>query len=286
MYCDSEGRYYPYSNQASDVVRLLEAAVNDAGADVITGFAADSIIKRGDYYEISACGTSIAAQNIILAAGGKAAPQMGTTGDGYSLASKLGHSIEKVYPILTGIECGDFSEIKGVRAKGTVSLHKDGGFVRAETGEIQFTEDGISGICVFNLTLDIRTEKGEDFKKALSRYHVVLDLAPDFTETEIADRKSSFGILTYKLSDRVPLHEIKSWRLPVKGVKGWRNAQCTGGGIRLDEINMDTMESKLAEGLYIAGEILDVQGPCGGFNLQNAWETGIRAAQAVNRKYR
>ena len=286
VYCDSEGRYYPYSNQASDVVRVLEAAVSDAGTDVFMGSAAHSIVKSGEYFDVSAGDKSLAARSIILASGGKAAPQMGTTGDGYSMASELGHSVEKVYPILTGIECGDFRDIKGVRAKGTVSLYKDGGFVRTETGEIQFTEDGISGICVFNLTLDIKTEKGEDFRKALSRYHVVLDLAPDFTEKEIADRRSSFGILSFKLSDRVPLHEIKRWKLPVKGVKGWKNAQCTGGGIKLDEINMDTMESELVEGLFFAGEIIDVQGPCGGFNLQNAWETGIKAAQEINRKYR
>lgn len=286
VYCDNEGRYYPYSNQASDVVRLLEAAVYDAGTDVFTEFAADSIVKFREYFVVSDGDRAIMAHDIILAPGGKAAPQMGTAGDGYSIASRMGHSVEKVYPILTGIECGDFSDIKGVRAKGSVSLYKDDIFVNSETGEIQFTEDGISGICVFNLTLDIKSEKGEDFRKALSRYHVVVDLAPDFTEKELADRKSSFGILTYKLSDRVPLHEIKSWKLPIKGVKGWKNAQCTGGGIKLDEVSLDTMESKLVKGLYIAGEILDVQGPCGGYNLQNAWETGIKAAKAINRKYR
>lgn len=286
VYRDSEGRYYPYSNQASDVVRILEAESAALGTEFITGFAVSGITCNGECFKVTDGARVIKAHNVILATGGKAAPHLGTTGDGYSIASKLGHSIEKVYPILTGIECGDFRNIKGVRAKGTVSLYKDNSFVRAETGEIQFTEDGISGICVFNLTIDIKSEKGEDFRKALSRYRVVADLAPDFTDDEIRGRKSSFGILSEKLSAQVPLDIIKCWKLPVKGVKGWKNAQCTGGGIKVDEIDMATMESGIVPGLYIAGEILDVQGPCGGFNLQNAWETGIRAARAINRKYR
>ncbi|MBR2619346.1 MAG: NAD(P)/FAD-dependent oxidoreductase [Firmicutes bacterium] len=77
----------------------------------------------------------------------------------------------------------------------------------------------------------------------------------------------------------------KNWRLPVKGVKGWKDAQCTAGGISTEELNMDSMESQKQENLYFAGEVLDVQGPCGGFNLQNAWETGIKAAKSLNSKF-
>ena len=84
----------------------------------------------------------------------------------------------------------------------------------------------------------------------------------------------------------MPLEDIKNWQLPVLGVKGWKNAQCTAGGVSVDEIDTDTMESEIVSGLYFAGEIIDRQGPCGGFNLQNAWETGIRAARAINGKMR
>jgi len=196
----------------------------------------------------------------------------------------MGHTINKLYPVLAGIECGDFKDIKGVRAKGTVTLVKDGVQLKSETGEIQFTEDGISGICVFNLTLDITSENGENFMDALKRYKVIVDLAPDFTDEEIASRSSSFGILSQKLAARVSCDILKHWELPVKGVKGWKAAQCTGGGIELDEVDSETMESRIVEGLYITGELLDYQGPCGGFNLQNAWETGLLAAEDLNRK--
>jgi len=287
-YSDEEGRYYPYSNQASDVVKILTDCIEAGDIDIFTEAEADSIShakgSASSFKVKMKDGRSLAADRVILATGGKAAPQFGTTGDGYGFAKALGHTVNKVYPILTGIDCGSLKDIKGVRAKGTVSLLKDGAPLAHETGEIQFTEDGISGICVMNLTPLIRSEKGESISDALRRYEISLDLAPDFTEEEMAARKSSFGILSEKLAARVDIKDIKDWRLPVLGVKGWKNAQCTGGGVSVDEIDMETMESKLVPGLYLTGELIDVQGPCGGYNLQNAWETGMKAAADINRK--
>lgn len=283
-YADSEGRYYPYSNQASDVVKVLEERARMQETEVITDMIAESIKIKDGIFVVKCSGGNIRAKKLVMATGGKSAPQLGTTGDGYKLAGNMGHTINKLYPVLAGIECGDFKDIKGVRAKGTVTLVKDGVQLKSETGEIQFTEDGISGICVFNLTLDITSENGENFMDALKRYKVIVDLAPDFTDEEIASRSSSFGILSQKLAARVSCDILKHWELPVKGVKGWKAAQCTGGGIELDEVDSETMESRIVEGLYITGELLDYQGPCGGFNLQNAWETGLLAAEDLNRK--
>ena len=295
-YQDDEGRYFPYSNHAPDVVGILMRAVEGKDVDIITGTAANGIRqvneKAGDgerfQIEYTARGGkkgSVAADNVLLAAGGKAAPQLGTTGDGYGMARALGHRVERVYPILTAIECGDLSDIKGVRAKYRISLYRDRALLISELGEVQFTADGISGICVFDITPYIRAEEGESFIQALRHFSVELDLAPDFDEEEIFRRKSTFGILSEKLAQKVGINELKRWRLPVKGVKGWKQAQCTAGGVTLDEIDMETMESRLVEGLYFSGEIINVQGPCGGYNLQNAWETGIKAASALNRRY-
>ena len=282
LYHDSEGRYYPYSNQARDVVRVLEDAAEKKGVEVILESGVTKIQKKSEGFRIVAGKSSFSAKTVILACGGKAAPALGTTGDGYGLARSLGHETTTIYPILTGIECGDLKDLKGVRARGTVRLFREEKLLAEETGEIQFTEDGISGICVMNLTMYITAEKGMPVRKSLQRYHLELDLAPDFSQAEMQQRATSFGILSYALSRRVSLEKIKGWKLPVCGVKGWKNAQCTAGGIRLDEVDLATMESRLVPGLYLTGELLDIQGKCGGFNLQNAWETGIRAAEHLN----
>ena len=284
----NEGLYYPYSGCASDVVKVLTDPLKDK-VEMLLGTTVRQIRKTQDGFivafnhggEDSPC-EEVSCRAVLLACGGKAAPQFGTTGDGYGLARSLGHTVTRTYPILTGIRCGDFHDLKGIRAMGQVTLLKDGRELAREKGEIQFTSDGISGICVFNLTPLIQAEEGEDFREALTRFTLSLDLAAGLDPEEVAGRKSSFGIVTQALADRIPPESLKDWRLPVLGVKGWKDAQCTAGGVSLEEIHLDTMESGLCPGLYFAGELLDVQGPCGGFNLQNAWETGIRAAKAMS----
>ena len=290
-FSDDEGRYYPYSNHASDVVKILLDASGSAdtgSTEIITSAAAEKIVSESGSFSVTFSDTkngrlcTTKASNVLIASGGKAAPQFGTTGDGYSLAKSLGHHISRVFPILTGVECGDMRDVKGVRAKGRAGLYRNGELLHEESGEIQFTADGLSGICIFNLTPYIKSSGGESFAEALKQFEIRLDLAPDIPADKLAGRESSFGILTEKLAERVGPDKIKDWRLPVLAVKGWKNAQCTAGGVVTDEIDMNTMESKLVNGLYFAGEVTDMQGPCGGFNLQNAWETGIKAAKALN----
>lgn len=293
MFMDGEGRYYPYSQRASDVVGILERGISDK-ADFYFETAAEAVIPSGNHFTVECFGgATLEAGRVILAAGGKAGPCYGTTGDGYSMAAALGHKVGKLYPILCGVECSeknrrgekfDFASVKGIRAKAAVKLLRDGMPVTdaCETGELQFTGYGLSGICVFNLTPYIRTEAGENFRDAMSRYEIAVDLAPDFSESEVSSRESSFGILTAELAELTEGMNIKNLLFAVSGVRGWKEAQCTGGGVSTDDVSMSTMESKLVPGFYLAGEILDIQGPCGGYNLQNAWETGIRAAKAIN----
>ena len=307
-YCDEEGRYFPYTNKASDVLAALTRAQGD-NVECFYGQPVNKIEKVAGGFKVYAkAPLMIAAANVILACGGKAAPQYGTAGDGYALAKALGHKVSRLFPILAPVECEDedgfdLKALKGIRAKASAMLLKDGRPVKdlaAETGEVQFTEDGLSGICIFNLTPYIRAEEGEKPADAMKRFSISLDLAPDFSEEDLRGRDSSFGIVTEELAkvadEKISIRRrgdaercadvslIKDWRFPVRNVKGWRDAQCTSGGIDTEEIDMETMESKITDGLYFAGEILDVQGPCGGFNLQNAWETGAKAARAINMK--
>lgn len=281
-YCDEEGRYYPYSNRAADVVEILEREINKKKRDVYTDHPVESVSCEGDGFVVTAGDVKVKASSLILATGGKAAPQFGTTGDGYAIAKSLGHSVRRLYPVLTGVLCEGFDDAAGVRAKGRVSLYKDGRIIAGEEGEIQFVRGGISGICVMDLSMHIRAEEGEKITDAFRRYEIGLDLAPDIPQERLDGRESSFGILTGKLAEIVGPGRIKDVRIPVKGVRGWKDAQCTGGGIPLCEIDEDTMGSKKKRGLYITGELLDIQERCGGFNLQNAWESGLKAAEHIN----
>ncbi len=298
---DSVGRYYPFSEYAPDVVKVLTDALG-SNVDILTSCNVEATRQQPDG---SFCITGkrageefeILADMLILAAGGKAAPQFGTSGDGYRFARQLGHTVTRLRPILTGIECesdgGSLEELKGIRAKADVSLLHDGAPVLSEEGEfvreqreIQFIKDGVSGICIFNLTPHMAVIPGERPSEALRHYSLKVDLAPGIDSDVIAKRISSFGILNQRLAERIDREgaDLKAWYLKVSGLKGWRGAQCTGGGVPLAEIDMQTMESNITKNLFFAGEIINVQGPCGGYNLQNAWETGIKAARAINQR--
>ena len=310
---EDQGRVYPYSGRAEDVLRAFELYLSAHNIEVIPHFTAESLVF-GETGRITVYGSKrkIEAGKVLLATGGKAAPQFGCTGDGYKIAKEAGHSLTKIMPALSPVECiGNFEELKGVRAKASVSLLKKGVALLTEDGEVQFTDYGLSGICVFNLSRHIRLD-GCGFND----YEIAADLTPDADADELSrelkSRSGSLGIppgdlllslipknlSAYVLrmsgikydSDSVSdeqigeiAHTIKNLKFTVSNVKGWKYAQCTSGGVPLCEINMDTMESIIARGLYFSGEIIDYDGPCGGYNLNNAWGTGIKAGKAMAR---
>lgn len=284
--CDEEGRYYPYSMVAGDVVKSLIRGLENRKTDWRFEERLTGIRQNEDGgYTIETDKGQIHASTVLLCLGGKAAPKTGTTGDGYAIARSLGHTVTRTYPILTGIKVDIPAGVSGIRARGEVSLIEDGKVVRTERGEIQFTDDGISGICVFDLTPYIKIRPDESPEEGLGRFAVAIDFAPDMSREDLASRTDSFGILTGPLADWIPPAEIKNTVLPIKGVWGWDKAQCTAGGVSTEEIDEKTMESTICPGLYFAGELMDVQGPCGGYNLQHAWESGILAARGINESF-
>ncbi len=241
------------------------------------------------------------------ATGGKAGHKFGSTGDGYGFAKSLGHSLTRPLPALVQIVSDErFSEkLKGVRAKGLAILARGEDIIAQEAGEIQFTGDGLSGICIFDLSRYLG-ERPEE-------YHVRIDLFPDYSQSEMLNmmkaRKASLegrcaeallkGMLNEKL---IPVYlelseiradspieeveeskmlslagQLKDHRIGIKGTKGWIEAQVTAGGINSNEIYAAGLESRLVPGLFFAGEILDIDGKCGGWNLQWAWSSGWTA---------
>lgn len=421
---DGSGRIYPYSEDAADVVRVLVSAMKKRKITAMYDTPVTGISKSGDTFNVRLRknGTSLSARNVLIAAGGKAGAQFGTTGDGAKLARSMGHTVSRLAPSLTAIETiEDLKALAGVRAKCSISLYRslqycndslksslqdgidslrrspqdgidslkrspqDGvsslkssltasvkrrgsagnaeipappaplELVRKETGEIQFTPYGISGICVFNLSKYMSIPNGKTLKNGFDDYELQIDFLPEIddvssllaelnpipssarnpehgilhTETTShishcrATKESALqtpvgesvsnrpalrlpagesvsnrpvpltSLLKKPLADYINLRSrgdaekvfsmLKKFSLHPSGLRGWDFAQVTAGGVLYEEIDELTMESRKIKGLFFAGEVLDYDGPCGGYNLQHAWETGIRAGEHMLR---
>lgn len=300
---DNEGRIYPHTEDSRTVRDALLQRATSLGVQVKTSAEVVSIsMTKG--FVIDTGSSQFEASKILIATGGKAGPQCGSTGDGFRFAKTFGHKVTKLVPVLTAVEIKESLEsLAGIRAKGEVRLEFSGKEVFREAGEIQFTKDGISGICVFNLSRFMMIPVGKSFADGFDEYKIYIDFYPEFTEDEMSEiiaSRRGMGFSDDKMADfllKQPLADfietmsgmnegecvklIKNFPLSPKNTKGWNFAQATHGGVTLDEINMETMESSLVSGLYFAGEVIDYDGPCGGYNLQNAWTTGAKAGIAM-----
>ncbi len=291
------GRIYPQSGQAAAVLEVLLLELGRRNIKVICDFDVDKINRTESGFEIFGKNNDrIFADRIVAAFGGKAAPNTGSDGSGYRILQGLGHSVTPIFPALVQLKTD--RSIRGVRAKAKVTVDSI-----SEIGEVQFTEYGLSGIPVLDIS---RYAKIGDV--------ITLDLMPDYSENELfeylKERKPQkletylVGIINKQLGQmllkeceigklsresanlkdfeiREIAKKIKNWNFTVKGKMPWGNAQTTRGGIALCEVSSKTMQSKLVKGCYITGELLDIDAPCGGFNLQWAWSSGFVAGRAA-----
>lgn len=305
---EEEGRVYPYSEQASAVQEALISELQELQVEICCDREVKAIERVASGFRIIMDQDHLFSDAVILATGGKAGPQYGSTGDGYRLGKAFGHQVIRLMPSLVQMVSDEpiFKELKGVRAKGQVRLMRGEDSVDCETGEIQFAEEGLSGICIFNLSKEYKP--GDRIR---------IDLFPSDKEERLADimerrikslrnrtaAQFFIGILHKKLIPvilaKLSISEnrlvgsftrddidqmvklLKNWDISVTGTKGWKEAQVTAGGIDLTEVDPETMESKLMPNLFFAGELLDMDGKCGGYNLQWAWTSGMKAGIAA-----
>lgn len=286
---DSEGRIYPYSNQSSNVVHLLTDKCAELGIEIVTDCTVKKITK--DFCITTEKGI-FSADNAVIAAGGMAQKNLGSDGSGYELIKSLGHSITPLSPALVQLTSSSKypKRLKGHRVKCNMSIQLEGKTIDSEYGEVLFTDYGLSGIVTMNLS-DIVSKNFA--QKAPHKCHAVLDLIPDMTEDKILNYLNEFGNLNGILGNELSLiiekqadgdiartvKLAKNWKLIITGTKGFDFAQITSGGVRLDEFN--EFQSKIVDGLYACGEILDRQFMCGGFNLNFAWYSGIKTADKI-----
>ena len=305
-------RAYPMSLQAGSVVDALRFAAQREGAEISAGQQVVSVKKdnHGGFNVCCESGDIYNCKRVIICTGGMAAPKTGSNGSGYALLEKFGHTKTPVFPAIVQLttEISPIKALKGIKLDCTVSAVTNKG-LRAEFGELLFTEYGISGPPVLQLGR---------FASDLKDGAVHIDLLPEITGKEFEDmlllRRNSIGelpitsvfmgILHSRLGETVArgvlsdparrfikelgadeitslVKRVKDFSLKVTGTLSWNNAQVTAGGIDTSEFDGDTMQSRIVSGVYAAGEILNVDGDCGGFNLQWAWSSGLLAGKSA-----
>ena len=307
----SEGRQgglYPSSNSSSTVLNALRLKIQELGINEICGFDVNSFRQTKNGFALYSSDNEIYCRKLIIAAGGYAGTSFGTDGSVLRILKDMGYKISRISPAVAPLRVSQnqLKGLKGVRAKGSISAVHKGRILRTEKGEIQFNENNISGVCVFNLAYLFR-----DYENLVLR----ADIMPHMTENELADylfcirriRRNypleefltglfvkNMSVYIVKnvlgkspeskissLSDndiKILSYRIKELEFNVTGCSSWQNAQATYGGIHADCIN-SKLESLLHKGLYFCGEILDTVGDCGGYNLQFAWSSGITAGR-------
>lgn len=313
---DNEGRIYPLSNSASSVLDVLRLSL--VNTKEYCSCKIESIKKEKDKYIISCKEKIFEAKKIIFTLGGKASPKLSSDGDGYKLLKSLGYNINSLMPSLSPVKVSSplLPSLKGIRVKGNISLYCDNKLIKKESGEIQFTDNSLSGIAVFQLSPFVNefftknTIQGKKYKQIM----LSIDLLPEKTLDEtlkiLEKRKKTFanlcseyftGIFHKRIglallkNNNIPTDKnitdltskeisllaknIKDWQFMPKCISDFNTAQVTGGGIDAGNINFNTMESKRDKGLYFAGEIVDVDGICGGYNLHWAWTSAIIAGE-------
>lgn len=307
---ENRGKVYPLSGQASSVVDALRFEAEKLGIKIETEFYVRKIEKDGFKFKIySEERKKIEAGRVIIAAGGQSYPELGSNGSGFELAKELGHSVTKLSPSIVQLktEKNQVKGLQGIKTDVAVTAYGDNKKICTYDGELLFTDYGISGNVVFNISFVMPLYKNVEFE---------IDFMEKFDYNELyemlKERKKIMSHLTMEnyfngminkklgqfllkvsgieklskpvkdLSDsdiRKLCTVLKKYRVKILETTGFKNAQVTAGGVSLDEVNTETLESKIVKGLYFSGEVLDVYGECGGFNLQWAWASGYIAGE-------
>ena len=303
LLCEESGRIYPYSRRANAVSDALRAECEHLGIRIRTGAFVNKIEKKGKGFSV--LGEFF--DKVIISCGGASAPSFGTDGNSFELLKELGHTITPISYALSPIKVREnVTKLKGIRVHSTVSLIDKGEVIRSESGELQLTDYGLSGIAIMQLSR--LCKKGGIIK---------VDLMPEFSQKELEElltkRTKDFShlkaddfltgflhkILGQYILDRCHINknifagdispqnikalanELKSLSFSVESLLGKEQSQATSGGALLSEFHTDTLESKKLPGLYCTGEALDCVGDCGGYNLHWAWATAYIAGKGM-----
>ena len=318
---NSNGWLYPLSEEGRSVQKQIEEAAQELAIDILTGTAVNDVNileddLNGKFQVVADNGKTYQGSKLLIASGGKACPRLGTKGDGYGFARTLGHLVKRTRPVLVPVLVKENIKkmgLSGVRTDGNVKLFCNHQQIFQEDGNIQFLDDSISGIVILNMSRHLILPENVGLDHGFDGYKVEIDLCPSMTKDQLATTinsklaqgwsveralttlvkskiatwvaeqmcqdKRNKGTHNEDLAQRAS-KLLKEFTLQVRGTKGWKDAQVSGGGVSLSQLD-ENMESKIVPGLYFAGEVTDFDGPCGGYNLQNSWYTGILAGRGM-----
>ncbi len=310
------GKVFPMSEQASSILDVFLYELNELGVKVICDSHVQDIAKEDREFIIRLQnGAKYRGDRVIIATGGKAMPSSGSDGNGYDLAKKLGHSITDTFPALVQLmlEGAFFPRIDGVKLVGTAEIIHHNQSIVKDQGDILFANYGVSGPPIFQIS----RKAGELLNAGQEAYLkiTIMDLMSKEALRELLKKRfqngskkpvdfSLVGLINKRLIPVVlieagitdikrPVADLSAkeqagivdvltdWRFKIRGTRSWPSAQVTAGGVSTNEIAENTMESKLVKDLFFAGEIVDIDGQCGGFNLQWAWSSGFIAGQSA-----
>ncbi len=312
---DEQGRVYPLCGQATAVLDVLRMACDRAGVTLRTSTTVRSIQRAPQGFSLDIGEAQpLIADGVIIATGGRAAPKLGSDGSGYALLTNLGHTLTRCAPGLVQLRCASplLPSLKGLRAPGALDITIDGQSDRRAVGEILFADYGLSGIAAMEVS---RNVAAAIHNKRVVTAHLCLlpDLSADEARRMIDQRCALFaeqpvnllftGLFPRRIGEALikfcditldtwgkklsPAQRnalaaaVRDWPFSITGTQGYDQAQVTVGGIDTADFDPATLESTLVPGLYATGEVLDVDGDCGGFNLHFAWATGLLAARAA-----
>ncbi len=304
---DEQGRVYPMSNAAASVLDVLRLTLAEAGGREITGFDVVSV-KTGKGFSLrSADGRTEKYDRVIVACGGSAAPKSGGTDGGFRILKDTGHNITRLLPSIAPVntDISNIKGLKGIRVKCDVTLMDGEDIVRSESGEVLFADYGLSGICIMQLARRVH---------GLKQPVISIDMVPGMQESYLFSHVRNMpdrpledmlnGILQRRLGWNVLkaagindltrtvgslsrkeismiFRRLKDFRVKVKDVCGFDNAQVTAGGAEMSQFDPVTLESRIVPGMYAVGEVCDVDGDCGGYNLHWAWASALAAAEGI-----
>ncbi|MDD3621560.1 MAG: NAD(P)/FAD-dependent oxidoreductase [Methanofollis sp.] len=309
---EPNGKIFPESRKAADVLALLLEECRRVGVEIRCGEVVEEVGTSEGVFLVRTTSTTYHADTLVVATGGATYPATGSTGDGYAMARALGHTVTEIAPALAAVEVKDhpFSDLAGVSFEGlSISLFRGNKKIREQTGDLLFTHTGLSGPGILHLSRYI--SPGDvlrvSFLPGISREALVSDLVekaasngnrlvrtvlndyplPDRFLRKLLDAAGipddlTAAHLTKKGRSRIVTHLIE-WPLTVQALSDFDEAMVTRGGVLLDEVNKKSMASKLVPGLYFVGEVLDIDGDTGGYDLQAAFSTGVAAARAIVR---